>query len=116
MGRYRFILHLILLCLNFAQVLLHSVCKITLLHQGYFENPGEQHKLHMLINMEQLLLLMLHALEDMQGLGGALGLSFQKGVKNEFYKSYKKIFIKSLLSVDKKFVGIKIVVIKFVVM
>ena len=42
-------------------------------------------------------------------------ISFQKGVKNEFYKSYKKNFIKSLLSVEKKFVGIKIVVIKFVV-
>ena len=50
------------------------MCKIILLHQSYFVNPGEQQKLHTLKNMEKLLLLMLHALEDMQGLGGALGL------------------------------------------
>ena len=68
------LLHLILLCLTFAPVLHHSVCKLVLLNQSYFVTPVEQHKLHVLINMEQHLLLMLHALQDMHALDGALGL------------------------------------------
>ena len=76
--RSRFILLLIiliiLLCLNFAPMLHHSVCKLILLHRSYFVTPVEQHKLHELINMEQHLLLMLHALQDMHALDGALGL------------------------------------------
>ena len=73
--RSRFTLLLILLlCLNFAPVLHHSVCKLILLQQSYFVTPVEQHKLHVLINMEQHLLLMLHALQDMRALDGALGL------------------------------------------
>ena len=68
------IIHLILLCLSFAPVLLLSVCKLILLHQSYIVTPVEQHKTHMLINMEQHLLLMLHALQDIHALDGALGL------------------------------------------
>ena len=68
------IIHLILLCLSFAPVLLLSVCKLILLHQSYIVTPVEQHKMHMLINMEQHLLLMLHAWQDIHALDGALGL------------------------------------------
>ena len=52
----------------------HSVCKLILLQQSYFVTPVEQHKVHVLINMEQYMLLMMHALQDMHDLDGALGL------------------------------------------
>ena len=41
---------------------------------GHFATQVEQHKMHMLINMEQPLLLMLRAMQDMHALDGALGL------------------------------------------
>ena len=43
-----------------------------LLGESYFVTLVERHKLHVLINMEQHLLLMLHTLQDMHALDGAL--------------------------------------------
>ena len=49
---------------NVAPGLQPTLCNLILLHRSYFVAPAEQHKLHVLLQMEQHLLFMPHALHD----------------------------------------------------